>query len=340
MLRTILTAIFIASFAIHSTADPPDTGKSLAAMQGVCFVAPQDELKSNPFEPVKELGANYVAVIPYAFCRQNEPAVNYDYPRQWWGETAEGARKTIEYAQEKGLKVMLKPHLWVGGEGWPGGLTFEKANQWETWHTTYTDYILHFARIAEEMNVEVLTIGTECKQLVRKRPEFWRSLIDQVRDVYQGKVTYQANWDNFKHVSFWDQLDFISISGYFPLTEKNNSSDKAIAKAWQEKLKTIERMNLAYQKPVIFGEFGYASKEGALRKPWQGGRNHSAPTDLTVQKQGYAMLFREVWPQKWFRGGFLWKWYANHEKAGGPGNNRFTPQNKPAEEVIRDFYQK
>lgn len=324
---------------LNGKAQPPDSANFNAGFKGVCFVAPKNELKTNPFEPIKQLGANYVAVIPYAYCRPGNPEVKYDYPRQWWGETVEGARQTIEYAREKGLKVMLKPHLWVGGEGWPGSLSFDNEVDWGTWQSSYTDFILRYAEIAEAMDVEVLTIGTECKQLVRERPEFWRFLIRKVRQVYGGKLTYQANWDNYKAVSFWDQLVYISVSGYFPLTDEDEPADSVIAKGWENPLKSLKQMHLAYDKPVMFGEYGYRSKKGALAKPWEGSRESPEPVDLNAQKNGYAMLFQQVWTQPWFNGGFLWKWHADHQNAGGPKNNRYTPQNKPAEKLIERFYQ-
>lgn len=326
------------AFPIYAKSSPPDTTERLKTMKGVCFVAPRQELNSNPFEPIKQLGANYVAVIPYAFCREGEPKVNYDYERQWWGETVEGARQTIQYAKAKGLNIMLKPHLWIGGDGWPGSLTFEQESAWQTWEQTYTNYILRFARMAEEMDVTILTIGTECKQIVRDRPQFWRSLIKKVKKVYNGKLTYQANWDNFKHVPFWDQLDYISVSGYFPITDEKQPPEATIANGWEQHLASLKRMHLAYDKPVIFGEFGYCSKQGALSQPWEGGRQDPAPVNMEVQQKGYRVLFQEVWPQPWFQGGFLWKWHADHQHAGGSQNNRYTPQNKPVEKLIQNFY--
>ncbi|PSR06518.1 MAG: glycoside hydrolase, partial [Bacteroidetes bacterium SW_10_40_5] len=234
----------------------------------------------------------------------------------------------------KGLKVMLKPHLWIGGNGWPGSLTFKKESAWQTWQETYSNYILRFARMAQQMDVKILTIGTECKQIVRDRPQFWHSLIKQVKKAYQGKLTYQANWDNFKHVSFWDQLDYISVSGYFPLAEEKQPSEATIAKGWEPYLASLKRMHLAYNKPVIFGEFGYCSKQGALAQPWEGGRQDPAAVNMQVQQKGYQMLFQQVWQQSWFQGGFLWKWYADHSNAGGSDDNRYTPQNKPVEKLI------
>jgi len=51
-------------------------------------------------------------------------------------------------------------------------------------------------------------------------------------------------------------------------------------------------------------------------------------------------LFLTFWHQPWFAGGFVWKWYAHHPEAGGANNNDYTPQRKPAEQLIRSYYQK
>jgi hypothetical protein len=53
---------------------------------------------------------------------------------------------------------------------------------------------------------------------------------------------------------------------------------------------------------------------------------------------GLQAIHNQFWKEEWFAGGFIWKWFHRHEKVGGEKNNRFTPQNKPAEELIRKLY--
>jgi len=48
----------------------------------------------------------------------------------------------------------------------------------------------------------------------------------------------------------------------------------------------------------------------------------------------------EFWGEKWFAGGYVWKWFPNHGTAGGVNDNRFTPQNKPSLKIISDNYKK
>lgn len=75
---------------------------------------------------IKSIGANWIAVIPYGFTMLGKPEVHYkEFGGQWWGEKPEGIRKTIQLAHDAGLKVMLKPQVYVPGS-WTGSLSFEK----------------------------------------------------------------------------------------------------------------------------------------------------------------------------------------------------------------------
>ena len=91
-------------------------------------------------------------------------------------------------------------------------------------------------------------------------------------------------------------------------------------------------------RPILFTEFGYRSMDYAAKKPWLVDRNQM---NVNLQAQANAMeaVFQEFWEEDWFAGGFVWKWFINHHKVGGKEDNRFTPQNKPAEQVLRRYFQ-
>ena len=73
------------------------------------------------------------------------------------------------------------------------------------------------------------------------------------------------------------------------------------------------------------------------KKPWLVDRNEEQ-ANMEGQVNAKQAIFEEFWGEDWFAGGFVWKWFLNHDRAGGEQDNRFTPQNKPAEDVIRMFY--
>ena len=62
--------------------------------------------------------------------------------------------------------------------------------------------------------------------------------------------------------------------------------------------------------------------------------------NLEAQSNTMQVLFEEFWNEDWFAGGFLWKWFHDNNGAGGEADNQFTPQNKPAEGIIKSQYSK
>lgn len=318
----------------------PETKEEMISpkINGVNFVAPSREIRENPMQPIKDLGADWISVMPYAYSNKRAPGVRHNTMWQWWGEKTVGTIATIKFAKEKGLKVMLKPHIWVSGEGWCGDFYLESEEDWLEWGKEYEAYILPLAVEAEKLGVEMICIATEYRQVVRKRPQYFPELIKKIRKVYSGKLTYAANWDNFTQVKFWDELDYIGIDAYFPLSEVKNAKDDVLCGAWAPHKKQIQDLQKKYKKPVLFTEYGYCSVAYGARRPWEEG--DLGGVSMEAQSEAYKAIYQSFWHEGWFAGGFLWKWYHQSSRAGGAYNKGFTPQNKPVIKVIKEWYGK
>ena len=111
----------------------------------------------------------------------------------------------------------------------------------------------------------------------------------------------------------------------------------AIEKAWKPLKSAIKELSLKYHKPILFTEFGYQSKDFTALEPW----NHSTTNTINLAAQNNALeaLFNQFWNEKWFAGGFLWKWY-DKENAGGLSDTDYTVQNKPAQKLVTEWYKK
>jgi hypothetical protein len=66
-------------------------------------------------------------------------------------------------------------------------------------------------------------------------------------------------------------------------------------------------------------------------RQWWGERKEGTIETIVKAKEAGMKI-------EWCAGGFVWKWYAHHEASGGPNNNDYTPQNKPAQKVIELWY--
>ena len=160
-----------------------------------------------------------------------------------------------------------------------------------------------------------------------------------VQGSHQGiaiKVNGSRSMDN-NYVSFWDQLDYIGVDAYFPVSDSKTPTIEECLKGWAKHKETLKTFSEKYNKPILFTEFGYRSIDYSGKAPWTVDRVESK-VNLDAQVNTTKALFKTFWNEDWFAGGFVWKWFINHDKVGGLENNRFTPQNKPAETVIKEHY--
>lgn len=301
-------------------------------------MASREEAKQENIDELVSVHLNHAAVMPLGFMRGvNSTEIFFDTERQWFGETKEGVKQYIQMLNKNGIEVMLKPQIWISRGAFTGKITMSSEEDWKALEESYYKFIITYAELAEETNVSILCIGTELEQFVKNRPLFWENLIKKIRGIYKGKLTYAANWDEYPRVSFWNNIDYIGIDAYFPLSQEKTPSVEQLKIGWQpwkEKIKVISESN---NKPILFTEFGYRSMDYTAKKPWLVDRNDEN-VNLTAQANALTAIFSEFWNEDWFAGGYVWKWFTNHQKSGGVDNNRFTPQNKPAQEVMTEFY--
>jgi hypothetical protein len=241
---------------------------------------------------------------------------------------------------------MLKPHIWIRERSdgkWRGSIDFSTGSEWDQWWTGYRRLVLHYAELAEASGMEALCIGTELRSTVLKRPGDWRRLIADVRKVYGGELTYSANWyGEFEEVPFWDALDYIGIQAYFPLSADSvGVTLESLKAAWEPHVERIEALQRRVGKPVLFTEVGYRSTVDAAVEPWTW--RSQAPVNLELQATCYEAMFQAFWNRPWFAGAHIWKWFPEGSKRpeGRRARRRergFTPQGKPAEEVLARWY--
>lgn len=307
-------------------------------INGVSFVASGDSISQTHTQPVKRLNANYAALMPFGFIRElSSPEIRFNVKRQWFGEREEGIKQYAKELRKKGVRIMLKPQIWVWHGQYTGHITMQSEANWKKLENTYTDFILMYAKTAEDIKIPIFCIGTELEKFVQNRPAYWKGLIKKIRNVYKGKLTYAANWDEFKRVPFWGQLDYIGVDAYFPLSEEKTPTVAEFEKGWTVHKNEIKRIQGKYKKPVLFTEFGYRSVNFTGKEPWDSKRVQ-ASVNLEAQKNGLQAIYNQFWNEPWFAGGFVWKWFHRHDRVGGNNNNRFTPQNKPAEKLITKLY--
>ena len=67
---------------------------------------------------------------------------------------------------------MLKPHLWLTeSRGWRAEIAMTNDADWAAWFKAYGEFILHHAREADSLDIEMLCIGTELAGTVAREAE-------------------------------------------------------------------------------------------------------------------------------------------------------------------------
>ncbi len=249
----------------------------------------------------------------------------------------------IQACKPVGIEIIIKPHIWITNPSdgkWRADIEMESEEEWQKWESQYERFILHFAELSEQNQLSHFCIGNEYYISTKNRPEFWISLIEKVRDIYSGKLTYGANWDReYKEITFWDKLDYIGIQAYFPLANKNYPEYQEILNGWDDHLLEIDSISTAFDRKVIFTELGYKSTPDAARYPW-GWENFKENIfqriSTKTQAYCYQAFFEKVWMQEWMAGIMIWQWQTSDRD--NDANHNFTPEGKPAfNELAKGF---
>ena len=318
-----------------------------AKQRGVSWVAGHEPVTREHLESLLSRNVDWIVQTPFGWQDTIEtPEVHLiTGGRVFWGERDEGLVTTTTLAREFGIRTLLKPHLWLRDRSdgkWRSDIRMRSEEDWLRWFESYSRFILHYARLAQEQGIEALAIGTELHGSSVEREQDWRRLIAAVREVYTGDLTYAANWwREYEEIRFWDALDFIGIQAYFPLTDNERPTLEQLTRGWQEHIGPIEAVQKRFDKPVIFTEIGYKGTPGTAIRPWEWPQQRpddSVEVDLETQARCYEAFFRTFWHRPWFAGSYFWKWYPSLDSTRRPPATDFTPQGKPAADVMTRWY--
>lgn len=271
--------------------------------------------------------ANFVILVPNGLqetpqseeiCYISEANVNDDE-----------LKEMIEYAQEIGLLVALKPTVNCKNGTWRAHINFFDEDvpcepKWHNWFDSYRGFQNHYARISQEMGCTMHIAGCEMVQSERREAE-WRQVIADIRSEYRGLVSYNTDKYQEHNVKWWDAVDVISSSGYYPVGD------------WEAQLDRIEAVVDKYKKPFFFAEAGCMSVEGSKNVPndW----TVRGAVDPQGQAQWYETMFRACQKREWVSGFAMWSWtdrLYSLNQAEQKGD--YEIYGKPAEEVVREYY--
>lgn len=286
---------------------------------------------------LRKLGVEWIAITPFAYQRTlTDTKIQSIYSRRGH-ETDAAMARDVKAARELGMRVLLKPHLWINRGDWPGDIRFESGKQWREWFSNYSEVAIHYATFAQENGIEMYSMGNELKGVTGREASDWRALVARIRKVYAGQLTYAANWDEYRAIEWWDALDAVGINAYFPLSTKPNPRYSDLLQGAGEVRRRLRAFQKRVGKPIIFTEIGFPSITGAAAEPWT--QDRTRPRDLEIQTACYRAVLETFSGEPWMKGMYWWKWFSG-ASAWPKAKDRdpFSPRNKPAEAVLKAWY--
>ncbi len=275
------------------------------------------------------MGVRWISITPFGFQRTSD-ATEIRWGGQRIAESDDRLRAVTRQARALRLKVMLKPHIWLRPPAWPGSINHATDAAWAQWFAAYRAFILHYAELAQGEGMDAFCIGNEL-QYASLRDREWRDVIAGVRGAYAGPITYGATAEEVTGVPFWDAVDFIGVSAYFPLVAEGTPPPAALTAAWRPVSDRLRALSARHGKRVVFTEIGYRSADFAAWRHWE--IKDDAAVNLQAQANAYAAFFESEWDEDWMGGAHFWKWFS-HPGHSGPDSNDFEFEGKPAAAVV------
>ena len=272
-------------------------------------------------------GANFITLVPNAL-QETPQSEEIDFTSDATISDEE-LICMIDYIHKKGLLVALKPTVNCKNGTWRAHINFFDKDvpcepKWGNWFRSYTEFQLHFAKLAKETGCEMFIAGCEMVQTDR-RSEEWRELIAQIRTVYDGPVTYNADKYQEDNVTWWDCVDYICSSGYYPIDD------------WDRQLDRIEAVVEKFKKPFFFAECGCMSTHGAGKVPndW----TVRGEIDLQEQADWYQTMFEACRKRSFVQGFCLWDWaWKQYPLCKADANWGYDIYGKPAQQIVKKYY--
>ena len=305
-----INAVTFAPFCARGTFEKEETRQSLKLMK-------------------EKTGANYVIFAPNGV-QKTAFSETIDY-RTKRNVSDEELTAMIAYAKQLGLKVALKPTANCEDGTWRAHINFFDEDvvcepKWSNWFASYRAFQEHYARLAQQCGVDLFIAGCEMVQTERREAE-WREVIAAIRRRYDGLVSYNTDKYQEHNVKWWDAVDVISSSGYYPIQD------------WEQELDRIEAVVKAYHKPFFFAEAGCMSRTGSKHVPNNWGIE--GMLRLEEQVEWYTTMFESCRKREWMQGYGLWEWApAVLSAKQAYKDDSYQICQKPVQEIIKKYYKK
>ena len=264
-------------------------------------------------------------------------------------------KNIIKLSKDKSFKVILKPHTVTNNSTNNRMIynTLDTARYNKNIIPEWRNYLVNMVKTLGSDNFDVLCFGTEMDMVDTRRRNEWIVLIDEIRKVYSGKLTYDAVFNRWKsnpdvnEVVFWDKLDFIGVSLYVPLSDKISPTLDELKSNWDngnnpnpeyinDITSYLNGISNQYGKNIYILESGYKSSINSLYEPSNLPNKTGLPR-YDLQSMGIEVLLNKLSTNPNIKGVSIWgvnsTYFIDKDKEWD-----FITFGKPATVVIKKYF--
>jgi hypothetical protein len=316
-------------------------------------------LISQGFTQLSQIGASRVIFSPQWFVKSNSP---YLYPSIGQTPFFFELSELLQIAESQGFELSLYPQLgpYDAIENWWGSGPQTKL-WWEAFFVSYTDFILNYAKTAQQSGVDQLIIGGKALLptfeggLLPDRSESpanfddrWYGLINEIRTQYDGQLIWGTNTNDEMDPlpEFIDQFDGIYISVDSPLALGDHPSFETVQAGFVDVIDSqIYEIYRSTLKPITLA-LGYPAVENAASgcallgaSCYNDGLFRSAEiTPYAVDFEEQALIYNAVMPiiasREWITAVSI----RGYEPILAVQNGSSSIASKPAFDVIQYWF--
>lgn len=274
-----------------------------------------------------EVGCNYISFCPrLAMTEKTSNSITRS-------ADDELLKKYIDYAISKGLKIILKPHIFITNGDISGSSNIQPTDL-SLWIKSLQDNLVYYYTLLGN-KISIISISNECTHQNDKNLDDWTTLINTLKGLNSNILTTVAVTDvGIETNVVYPLVDIIGCNLYIGL--KGNKStpinilrksiydDFSYDKDFITKLLKISR---ELNKPILITETGCLPYSESLNTPGRWDYPPETPKDEDIQVIYYKTVLPTYINSKRILGCSIWSL-----------TDGFTFNNRKAEQTLKDIY--
>lgn len=171
----------------------------------------------------------------------------------------------IEEARRSGLRTTFGPLLDQTNlgdphsDGWRGTLA---PTDRDDWFRSYREFLTPYLVLAQGLAVDTVVVGVELNTL--QGDPRWAPLVAHASGLFDGEITYSANWDAYAGAVTGVPVDDVGINAYPTLDLDRDATEEVMTEAWR---RWLDRIAAGRTTDLVLAEVGAPAESTMLANP-------------------------------------------------------------------------